>query len=279
MKYVVAVSGGVDSMVLLHMLHTQSPHELIVAHFDHAVRSDSQQDTDLVERTAGGYGLDFVTSRLGDPESKAEDYLRSRRYEWLESVRREMVADAIVTAHHADDVIETLMINLSRGTGWRGGASLRSTDTLLRPLLKVPKAEIVRYAIENRLEWREDYTNNDIRYFRNFLRHGAVGGLDMFTKKNLMSIIDRQHELRDQIEQEVELQAARLKTSTGYRRYDIIMLPDMVALEILRYVTGGVLEPFQMRRLLHFIKTGRSGAIMQAGGGIRALLSVDRVLL
>lgn len=279
MKYIVAVSGGIDSMALLHMLHTRSPHELVVAHVDHAVRADSTADEELVRSVAESYGLDYETTRLAESSDVSEDRLRAERYDYLENLKHELSADAIVTAHHADDAIETLIINLSRGTGWRGAASLRSTDTILRPLLGVAKAEIVRYAIENSLQWREDSTNDDVRYARNHIRHGLAGRLDAAERRQLLDTIDRQAELRDAIEQQVALYVSKIKTSLGYPRYDLIMLPDSVALEVLRYITAGALESEQVRRLLHFVKTGRSGAIMQPGANIRALLSARYVLL
>lgn len=266
-------------MALLHMLHTRSPHELIVAHVDHAIRSDSIDDEALVRQTAADYGLDYETTRLSESTDISEDRLRIERYAWLEKIRQDNGADAIVTAHHADDMLETLAINLARGTGWRGAASLRSTDTILRPLLAVPKAEIARYTIENDLRWREDSTNDDVRYTRNYVRHGIVGRLSAQQKKYLLEIITAQQDLRQEIEREVEIYAKRLKTSMGYPRYDLIMLPDSVAIELLRYITDQTLEPERLRRLLHFIKTGRQGTLMQAGNGVRALLSAQYVLL
>lgn len=279
MKYIVAVSGGIDSMSLLHMLHTRSPHDLVVAHVDHAVRPDSTQDEDLVRETAADYGLDYVTTRLEKSSDNSEDRLRTERYAWLEKIRQDYEADALVTAHHADDVVETLVLNLVRGTGWRGAASLRSTETIVRPLLEVPKAEIVRYAIENNLRWREDSTNEDVRFTRNYIRHGIVGRLSNQEKKSLRLIIADQHRLREEIEHEAEIYARRLKSNMGYPRYDIIMLPDSVALEILRCIIGQSLESEQLRRLLHFIKTGRQGTLMQVGNGVRALLSAQYVML
>ncbi len=266
-------------MALLHILHTQSPHELIVAHVDHAIRTDSVNDEKLVRETAVGYGLDYETTRLEQSIDNSEDRLRTERYIWLEKIRRQYTADAIATAHHADDMVETLFINLARGTGWRGAASLRSTETMVRPLLKVPKVEIARYAIENGLKWREDSTNEDVRYARNYIRHGVTTRLSAPQKQYLLKIILYQQDLRKQIENEIEAYVGRLKTSMGYPRYDLIMLPDSVAIEVLRYITGSSLEPEQLRRLIHFIKIGRQGAVMQAGGGVKALLSARHVLL
>src|SRR5688572_27728765 len=125
-KYIVAVSGGVDSMVLLHLLSQHSQSELIVAHFDHGIRPDSAEDRKLVEKTAKKYGLEFVyrEGELGPGASEAE--AREARYGFLQIIKVKHNAKAIVTAHHQDDMLETAIINMLRGTGRKGLSSLVS---------------------------------------------------------------------------------------------------------------------------------------------------------
>lgn len=274
MKYIVAVSGGVDSVALLHMLHTASAHQLIVAHVDHGIRDDSSADAEFVQGLASRYGLPFVSTRLELGPNASEAAARHARYTWLESVQREHGADAIVTAHHQDDVLETVILNCMRGTGWRGLASLRTTPERHRPLLGVPKATLTRYAIDNSLEWREDSTNETTRYTRNYIRHMIVPRLTPDVRRQLISLARRQLELRHEIEQEVASMSTtqRNHDNVGWSRYKLIMTPDAVALELLREATHGA-EPFQLRRLLHFARTGRQGAVLQIGGGKTALLT------
>lgn len=279
MKYVVAVSGGVDSVALLHMLAHHSPHELVVAHVDHAVRLDSEADVWHVAALAKRYGLPFETTRLMLGPEASEEQLRHARYTWLDGIKQKHQADGIATAHHFDDLIETVALNVCRGTGWRGLASLRSSETLLRPLLEVPKAEIVRYAIDNGLSWREDSTNDDVRYTRNYIRHSIVPKLNPEQRRALQALARRQHALRKEIEAEVVSVIGDIKTRQGYDRHRLIMMPDSVALEVLRQATNGACEPIQLRRLLHFVKTGRQGSLMQIGNGKNALLTSHRVLL
>ena len=155
-NYIVAVSGGVDSVLLLHLLVKQkqgtvnsgqssgtdhspqipenSSHSskhttqssLIVAHFDHGIRPDSEADRLFVEKLARSYGLPFEYKREELGENASEALARERRYAFLEEVRQKYHADAIITAHHADDVLETAGINLLRGTGRKGIASLQN---------------------------------------------------------------------------------------------------------------------------------------------------------
>lgn len=199
----VAVSGGVDSMVLLHLLTTnyQLPTTtLLVAHYDHGIREDSALDRKLVQAAAAGYGLQFVydEGRLGPGASEAA--ARAARYDFLHKVRQACQATAIVTAHHQDDLLETAIINLIRGTGRRGLSSLRSTDIIKRPLLKVPKAELLAYAEQNNLKWREDPTNQDTRYLRNYVRQLILPKFRPEQRQQLLGIIENITKLNDQID-------------------------------------------------------------------------------
>ena len=167
-KYVVAVSGGVDSVVLLDILSKQPDLELIVAHFDHGVRFDSGIDAIFVAGLAKKYGLKFELKREELGPDVSEDVARTRRYDFLRSVAKKHNAQ-LVTAHHADDVIETIAINLLRGTGWRGLAVLDSD--VVRLLTGVKKSEIIDYANDHKLMWHDDSTNFENKYLRNRVRH------------------------------------------------------------------------------------------------------------
>ena len=148
-------------MVLLDVLSRYSSATLVVAHVDHAVRPDSHEDERFVRKAAQDYGHEYASCRL-DGMKADEASLCRKRYEFLERMRDEHQADAIVTAHHQDDVLETMIINHMRGTGWRGVASLRSHPKLMRPLLPMSKAGVIRYALDNQIKWREDPTNGDV---------------------------------------------------------------------------------------------------------------------
>ncbi len=111
-QFIVAVSGGIDSIVLLDVL-VKSGAELVVAHVDHGIRADSHEDESFVHRLADKYGLPFVSTRLALGSRASEDLARRERYKWLETVRAQYSAKAIVTAHHQDDVLETIVIKNS----------------------------------------------------------------------------------------------------------------------------------------------------------------------
>lgn len=198
-KYVVAVSGGVDSVSLLHALTRQPALELVVAHFDHGIRPDSAADQRFVAELARRYKLPYMydTAALGAGASEAT--AREHRYRFLRQARRQTGAQAIVTAHHQDDLLETAILNLLRGTGPLGLTALAETDELRRPLLAVPKPEIIKYARRQGLEWREDSTNQDEHYRRNYVRRHFMPRLSAADRLSLLNLIGQTQKINSDI--------------------------------------------------------------------------------
>jgi tRNA(Ile)-lysidine synthase len=178
-KYVLAVSGGVDSMALLDMLRKKDNIKLVIAHFDHGIRRDSFKDRRLVEAIAKEYGLPFETKEGKLSSSTSEASAREARYRFLRSVNKKYKADGIITAHHQDDLIETAFINILRGTGYRGLSAIIVNKSVRRPLLSVPKKRIREYAKEHHLTWNEDSTNDNSEYLRNYIRKQVMPQLSM----------------------------------------------------------------------------------------------------
>ncbi|HSX43899.1 MAG TPA: tRNA lysidine(34) synthetase TilS [Candidatus Saccharimonadales bacterium] len=231
--YVVAVSGGVDSMVLLDVMAHLEGLKLVVAHFDHGIRLDSEEDRALVRAAAEHYGLPFVfdEGHLGPKASEAA--ARSSRYRFLRAVRRATSADAILTAHHEDDVIETAIINMMRGTNRRGLASLHAYSDVVRPLLGYTKPNILAYAKEHRIKWREDTTNQDTRYLRNYVRHNILAKLSDDERTELLKHINNMAKLNTDIERDLINHLHMHPTSGQLDRHWFIMLPHNVAREVL----------------------------------------------
>lgn len=268
MRYVLAVSGGVDSMVLLDQLATQAQHELIVAHFDHGIREDSAADARFVAAAAQRYGLRFVSERAELGRGASEELARRYRYDFLQRVAHTYDAE-IVTAHHADDVIETVAINLRRGTGWRGLAVL-DRSTVVRPLLHVTKRQLQEYALMHRLEWVEDSTNADDTYTRNRLRRRIAVQLEPAHRHELAAAWRRQRAVKRAIDAEVE----RFTSSTNeYSRHMMAMIDGAVACELLRAMVMRAGGPSPLRsqaeRALIAIKTARPGSVYELGSGVR----------
>ena len=185
---IVAVSGGIDSMALLHLLATPGLgllDRLVVAHFNHQLRgADSDADAAFVGESAGQLGLPFE-SDSGDTQQLAaetgegiEAAGRQLRHRFFARLANRLGA-VVALAHHADDQIETFFLRLLRGAGDRGLAGMQpsalspvdSAVTLVRPLLGIRRDEIVEFATREEIEFREDATNADTRFLRNRIRH------------------------------------------------------------------------------------------------------------
>ena len=188
MKKILAVSGGIDSVVMLYLLKDEKPAP-IVAHFDHGIRSNSRQDAEFVECLAKEYGLRFEMQRANLGKDCSEADARASRYEFLSRLARENNA-AICVAHHADDVLESIVINLIRGTGWRGLAPMMAKG-IERPLLKWRKKDIYRYATEHNLAFRQDQTNTEGDYLRNRVRE-KMRDLPEANKEQLLELYEQQ---------------------------------------------------------------------------------------
>lgn len=270
--YIVAVSGGVDSMALLDMLRQQPGLRLVVAHADHGIRPDSHKDRQLVEQYAAAHGLRFEYVKLKLSQNTSENTARQARYRFLRQCSRKYNARAITTAHHQDDLIETAVIALIRGTGWRGLAPFAHGTDIVRPLLDTPKHVLIGYARKHNLPWREDVTNTDPRYLRNYIRLNLVPLFDQKDdewRRDFLQLIRKQQLLRRKIDHEANNWLAThacSKHSAKFKRYDFIMLPRLGAYEVFqqlcrRYIGNSLERPLAEQAII-FIKTAHPGKRM-----------------
>ncbi len=287
-KYVVAVSGGVDSVVLLHMLHDEPGSELVVAHFDHGMRPDSAEDLRFVESLAQTYELPFAyqEGRLGAGASEAT--ARQARYDFLEKVRHQHDAQALVTAHHQDDVLETAIINLLRGTGRKGLSALGSKPGLRRPLLNIPKNDLIAHAEQHSLEWREDSTNADEAYLRNYIRHRLLPRFDYQDRQNFLDLIRRSQDNNDQLDAFLANQIREQSSEGGLARRWFGQLPHQVALEVMAaWLRENEVRGFDRKTLERLVVAAKTappgqqfdvlrGVTMKAGKRSLALALVER---
>ena len=180
-KILLTVSGGVDSMVMLS-LFTRCGYRVGVAHCNFQLRgAESDEDEVLVEDEAKKHGAAFYNRRFetrAEMERTGESMemaARRLRYAWFDALSREHGYTAIAIAHHADDSIETFFINLLRGTGLRGLTGISTqVGKVIRPLLFASRKEILEYAVQNRIPFREDSSNRSTKYLRNKIRLGLI---------------------------------------------------------------------------------------------------------
>ena len=250
--YVLAVSGGVDSMVLLDILakpaNSREPvansrpkpkaesYQLVVAHFNHGIRGDSDEDEQLVTKSAAKYKLPLEIGRTKLGVGTSEEKARQARYEFLYRIKEKRQARAIITAHHQDDLIETALINILRGTGRRGPTAMAQNPDIIRPLLNTPKSELVQYAKAHKLDWREDVTNKDTRYLRNYIRLKVVPRLSASQRQELLAHITELNRLNPVLDLEIANLSQSLLFGNKIKRQKFISLPAEIAAEVLTYL-------------------------------------------
>lgn len=208
---VLAVSGGIDSMSMLHLfVHLPPPWDLklVVAHVNHQLRGDeSVGDEAFVQKSAESLKIPFVLQRVDTlglthtAHISKQEAARQLRYEFFEQVRRQRGADSVATAHQADDNAETVLLNALRGTGIRGLAGIpvrREPGKIIRPLITARRKEIEQYAREREIAFRLDSSNDSIEYRRNYLRREVIpllessGEFDFVPSLNRLSRLMRQ---------------------------------------------------------------------------------------
>lgn len=180
-KLLLAVSGGLDSMVLVHLFQ-QLNYEIVVLHCNFQLRGlESFEDQQFIQEYSNTNAIPFVFTQF-DTEAFAADCkvsiqvaARELRYSWFYEQLAIQKGDFILTAHHADDNLETFLINLSRGTGLEGLTGIPAqNEKVIRPLLSFSRQQMEEYASVNKLKWREDSSNASDKYLRNKIRHHLV---------------------------------------------------------------------------------------------------------
>lgn len=175
-KIICAVSGGVDSMVLLDAL-CKTGYDVIVAHFNHQVRSESEDEALWLEKEIQAKGLIFEIKNLElDPHKNMHHQAHWNRLEFYLELSKKHETNLVFLAHHLNDQLEQFLMKLIRGDqpyAWSGMKKVRSflTFKLCRPLLDIPKSKLIEYANENGLAYVEDSSNQSLKYFRNQVRH------------------------------------------------------------------------------------------------------------
>ena len=206
-RYLVGVSGGRDSIALLHLLLERGYRKLIVCHVDHRLRGrSSTADARFVERLAEAHNLEFESGRRDVRELAAETKQsietagRAARYEFFAEVARRRRCREIFLAHHADDLVETFLINLFRGAGGAGRQGIRPISVrmvdkveliVVRPLLGVWRADIDEYIKAHRLRFREDATNQQLDALRNRMRHRIIPDIEKEFGREIRKTVHR----------------------------------------------------------------------------------------
>lgn len=203
-RLIIAISGGVDSVVLAHLCKSLN-FNFALAHCNFNLREEeSNADEDFILDLGDALDVEVFVQNF-DTQAYADDNKRSiqmaareLRYDWFAELAQQLKFDYILTAHHADDNLETFLINFTRGTGLNGLTGIPMiNDTIVRPLLPFSREAIELYARENNIEWREDSSNSSRKYLRNKLRHEVVPILKEINPQLLDSFQNTTENLND----------------------------------------------------------------------------------
>ncbi|MBV9774564.1 MAG: tRNA lysidine(34) synthetase TilS [Gemmatimonadetes bacterium] len=289
-RLLVAVSGGCDSTVLLHLLrfHAAAPGvELRAAHLDHAMRPGSEGDARWVEGVCRAWEVPCVTERAGRA-LRGEAEARSARYDFLRRAAAEVGATHLATAHHADDQAETVLFRVLRGTGTAGlaGIAPSSPDGVVRPLLPFWRREIRAYARRHGLRWRDDPTNRSGDPVRNRIRLDLLPRLERTVAPRARRSLARLAELAREDEAAWAALLGPLERAAARREGAAVVLArgvlrgydSAVAARILRNVLrqfGIVPDRTGTRLALQFITGTPSGRELRLPGSVRIRTEFD----
>ena len=280
-----AVSGGRDSMCLLHYLHTLSRRmdfRVAAGHLNHGMRPTAQRDEDLVrqfceERGIPLYvGYERVYDRARDWDLGVEETGRRLRYEFLGRTADQIGAGRIATAHHMGDQAETVLLNLLRGTGTEGlGGIPPVRGRLIRPLLNTSRAEIEAYVAENGIAYAEDETNTDLSYARNRLRLVVWPELKKINGAAAENVTRAAAIVRKESEYLNGLAASQLPRSgawIGCR--ELLAAPEALRPRMLRLLVdrlGCGKKDFGQSHLEALEQLAQTGGLLSLPGGVRAI--------
>ncbi len=301
----VAVSGGADSLALLHLC-TMLRHPAVAATLDHGLRGDQgADDASWVEALAAAWGVPCVRGAV-DVRRLAEEWrmgieaaARRARYGFLADSARARGIRVILTAHHADDQAETVMMRLLRGTGIDGLAAMEPLSAvpghadlrLLRPLLAIPKADLRAYCAENEVQPREDATNANTDYLRNRVRHDLLPALRAVSPQidrhltRLADIARHENALLDaELEAWVGEFAAVESGRVAVARRDFLSAPTALRRRFIvwgarRVAPDSEIDFDHVLRAADAAESAAHGAIIQLGGGAQLRIAYDQLYI
>jgi tRNA(Ile)-lysidine synthase len=249
-KALLTVSGGMDSVVMCD-LFSKAKLDFVIAHCNFGLRGEeSNEDEMFVKKLSIKYKVPFITTTFQTAEFAENEKISTQmaarvlRYEWFEKIRKEQNCDYIATAHHQNDVLETVLLNLTKGTGIAGLHGIRAKNGfVIRPLLFAEKEMIFDYVVENQIIWREDSSNESNKYQRNLIRNEVVPLLKQINpnlENTIQQTVERISAVEDIFEQEMEMLRKQITwsdaqaTFVNYKAIQTLSQPVIKLAELLK---------------------------------------------
>ena len=282
--YLLAVSGGVDSMVLADLFRV-SGLDFHIAHINYHLRKeDSNLDQKIVSDFCDKYSIPFhlyeVSEKDSQPENSIQNWARELRYRFFREIQEKEKLDFLVTAHHLNDQLETFIINLSKAAGIRGLGGIPANENgIVRPLLGFSKDEIYDFAKQNKIDFREDLSNQKTDYLRNKIRHNIVPELDKINDQFLINFsksVRYINQAKDIINTLIDEKIKSFETdiATGpiiINKEQLENEPELIRFEILKKL--GFTDENEMQKIF----TAHTGSIFYSPDG-RLIVNRDELI-
>jgi tRNA(Ile)-lysidine synthase len=303
-KVLVAVSGGPDSVFLLHILNYLNKKlklgGIFVANLDHGIRGkESREDSDFVKRLSGDLGLHFIHKKAdlkkGPRGFSTEELARKARYAFFAEAAKKTGATILATGHNLDDQAETVLMRVIKGSSLKGMAGvlpvrMEGTLKVIRPLIELEKREMIDYLDSNNIRYKLDSTNFEPLYFRNVVRSEIIPFLEKYNPRLKRVIFNLAEHLREDLEFIEEHKAKAAKNishgqgGASIRLRDIVVQPKALQKELLRdclSASGGDLKKLTFRHwkdMENFLKHNRKGSSLDLPGPVRLSRTSDMLI-
>jgi len=283
-KFVLGVSGGVDSMALLYVLKSLNKNAFVV-HINYGLREEaSDKDQELVEGMSFELGFECCSVRLNSEDSKNDNFqnwARNERYRIFNEIASEINADAILVAHHQNDQIETILQKVFRGSSPEAWMGMSEWDgRIFRPLLEFSKAELEEYCNENVIPYRTDQSNLESKYARNFLRNEFSEKMDRLFSGWQNNILKLQ-EFGQLNEQATEALLDRIANNAKLKVNALNKLPATLAKAVLKKFlekNGIIASAGQLSEILK-LKNAQTGSKIEFSKELAVVLDRDLLIV
>lgn len=240
LRYALAVSGGVDSMVMLHKFASLCPRpNFFVVTVNHGIRTEAENDCKFVADYCKQLGVECLTYNIDVPTYckqhgvSTETGARLLRYQVFDSLD----CDYVCLAHHGDDNVETILMHILRGSGARGATGIRHVNgKYFRPLLDISREQIEQYAKDNNVPYVKDITNDDVRYTRNFVRHKVLpllGELNVSAKQNILRFANNISRDDEYLESLADIDSVIFLPHTAKIPINLLLQPTPIAYRVI----------------------------------------------